>query len=280
MTTENTLSKQDKKSPQRTLKELFESDDVKEALQSVAIGVLNPERMTAVAYQCILKTPALMECSPTSLITALKTLAQMGCEPDGIHGYLVPHNTKTGKIATPIPSARGLMRTARANGITGIAVGTVRMGDVFTWGMDGGKLGCSHVPCLWSGSEIQGYYCTWFEGDLLRGVLMSKAEVDSIRRRSKAADNGPWVTDYEQMAHKTVIKRASKQWDLPVAILDAMRAADDIEFDGMRNVTPTRPKKLADVIDPTSPPPADDDEEQDEPSSMPENLDELPDVDF
>lgn len=52
---------------------------------------------------------------------------------------------------------------------------------------------------------------------------------------------GPWVTDFPQMGLKTVIKRASKQWDLPLAIQEAMRETDEQEFGKeMRNVTPEK----------------------------------------
>jgi recombination protein RecT len=46
--------------------------------------------------------------------------------------------------------------------------------------------------------------------------VMSRAEVDAIRARSKAGRSGPWVTDYQAMAQKTVIRRLFKY--LPVSI--------------------------------------------------------------
>ena len=46
--------------------------------------------------------------------------------------------------------------------------------------------------------------------------VMSRAEVDAIRARSKAKDDGPWVTDYAAMAIKTVVRRLFKF--LPVSI--------------------------------------------------------------
>lgn len=45
---------------------------------------------------------------------------------------------------------------------------------------------------------------------------MSKADVDKVRATSKASGNGPWVTHYEEMAKKTVIRRLFKY--LPVSI--------------------------------------------------------------
>jgi recombination protein RecT len=57
--------------------------------------------------------------------------------------------------------------------------------------------------------------------------IMVKSEVDKIRRRSRAADDGPWVTDYEEMARKTVVKRLSKY--LPLKPGDKLAQAIEID---------------------------------------------------
>ena len=54
---------------------------------------------------------------------------------------------------------------------------------------------------------------------------MTKAEVDAIRNRSKSKDRGPWVTDYEAMALKTVIRRSFRY--LPVSVEAQSAAAAD-----------------------------------------------------
>jgi recombination protein RecT len=40
--------------------------------------------------------------------------------------------------------------------------------------------------------------------------VMTRAEVDRIRARSRAGTDGPWVTDYAEMAKKTVLRRLFK----------------------------------------------------------------------
>lgn len=223
-------------------------------LAVISRSLMSGERLANVLYLCIQKTPDLAECTPASLMAATKTLVNMGCEPDGIHGYLVPRNIKAKdgswlKTCTPIPSARGLLRMARSNGISNIMIGTVREKDQFSWGIKYGSFDFSHVSDWDDSSPIIGFYCAWRDSSCnLHGERMSLAAVEAIRDRSDAykrykekGSTCPWVTDFEQMALKTVIKRAAKQWDLPYDVSAAMAEADTAEFgsdeDHMRNVT-------------------------------------------
>ena len=43
---------------------------------------------------------------------------------------------------------------------------------------------------------------------------MTVQEVEAIRNRSKASEFGPWVTDFEEMAKKTVLRRLLKRLPL------------------------------------------------------------------
>jgi recombination protein RecT len=55
---------------------------------------------------------------------------------------------------------------------------------------------------------------------------MSVEDVEKIRKRSKAADNGPWVTDWEAMAKKTAIKQLCKYLPLSIEVQRGL-AADE-----------------------------------------------------
>jgi recombination protein RecT len=66
--------------------------------------------------------------------------------------------------------------------------------------------------------------------------VMTRDEIDSIRKRSKSGSSGPWVTDFAEMAKKTVFRRASKWIPLSSEIRDAYERDDD----SLVEATPTR----------------------------------------
>ena len=49
-------------------------------------------------------------------------------------------------------------------------------------------------------------------------LVMSVQDIEKFRKRSKSPDYGPWVTDYDAMAKKTVIKQLAKYLPLSTEI--------------------------------------------------------------
>lgn len=71
--------------------------------------------------------------------------------------------------------------------------------------------------------------------------VMNRAEIEAVRSQSKAGTRGPWVSHWDEMAKKTVIRRLFKL--LPVSI-EAHRAVEvDEKTDRGEAIT------AADVID-------------------------------
>lgn len=267
MTTQNTLTKQEENlllvpRDKNDVRSFLESESTIQAISKAANGMIDPVQMASTVCQIILKTPALMRCTKMVIYSAMIKLSQLGCPPDGIHGYLVPINMKnhrTGKYdvpgCLPVESARGLLRVFRINGVKGIHSGVIRKNDVFEWCLRDGNLNMFHHPDLWSESEILGFFFIWEIDGLKEGVVMSKKEVDAIMARSKSKDEygnptGPWKTDYVEMGIKTVIKRGAKRIPLPISVAQAMSQTDEDEYAGMRNATPAK-KIFSESIDPT-----------------------------
>lgn len=77
--------------------------------------------------------------------------------------------------------------------------------------------------------DIVGAYCTVKlpNGDYLTEEMDVKA-INNVKATSKA-QNGPWKSFYEEMARKTVVKRASKYWPTSPAVNTAIQVINEHE---------------------------------------------------
>jgi recombination protein RecT len=76
------------------------------------------------------------------------------------------------------------------------------------------------------GAMYAAYATITFKDGSTQTDVMTKGEIDAIKKRSKASGSGPWVTDYNEMAKKTVFRRASKWITLSPEVADAMENED------------------------------------------------------
>jgi recombination protein RecT len=181
----------------------------------------NMNRMHRTVINAISTTPKLMECTPASLFLASVKGFSMGLEPNGAlnDGYLVPfwNKDKGCREAKFMPSYMGMIRMARRSGeIVDVYAGVVREGDHFEE-FSGVKRGFEHKPKSFSKEPVIGFYAAF---NTSKGGFdyetMSLEDVERIRNRSKSKDSGPWVTDFNEMGKKTVLKRLLKRAPMSV----------------------------------------------------------------
>ena len=196
---------------------------------------ITPEKMARVFLTACTTTPKLLECDIKSLMKAVLEASSLGLLPDGVlgHGYILPY----GKSAKFIPGFRGLMDMARRSGaITRIDARVVYENDEFEfeYGLEP-KL--RHVPAQMLGLEPGKFVAVYAVAKFAETgetvfEVMYKDDVEAIRRRSPASGSGPWVTDYIEMARKTIIRRLMKY--LPLSPdQQAAVAADEYAEDGV-----------------------------------------------
>jgi recombination protein RecT len=199
--------------------------------------------MLKVALTSINKNPKLLECSRESLMLSVMQAAEMGLEPGGAlgEGYLIPYKNKVkGADGTErwvmqcqfIPGYRGLISLARRSGqILSIEAHVVHASDEFACGL-GLDPYLKHTPA-WEAEEPGALRFVYAVAKLCDGgtqfEVMSKAQVNAIRARSKASSFGPWVTDYEEMARKTVVRRLFKYLPVSVEMAQALEVQADTE---------------------------------------------------
>lgn len=119
----------------------------------------------------------------------------------------------------------------RTGNVSGIHTDKVCEADEFVY--DCGQVVKHTIDFRKPRGDAYAYVCIITRKDGSRKCeVMTRDEVDAIRKRSKSANNGPWVTDFDEMAKKTVFKRASKWCELSSEIRDAIEHDDRDTIDG------------------------------------------------
>ncbi len=221
-----------RKDKTQTIKDLLEKAGP--SIAAVLPKHLTLERMTKVALSSVARNPALLACTPLSLVKAVMQGAELGLEVGGLLGeaYLVAYKDQV----VLIPGYRGLVKLARQSGtLSSIEAHVVCERDTFEleYGLDPKLV---HRPAMTGdpGPVIAAYAIARFKDGGRQVDVMTRHEVDAIRGRSAAATSGPWVTDYAEMAKKTVVRRLCKYLHLSPELARALEHEAAID-EGVRS---------------------------------------------
>jgi recombination protein RecT len=220
------------------IRSLIASDKFKEQCAAALPKHLTADRFARVALTALTRNPKLQDCTRESLLRCLMDCSALGIEPDGRRAHLIPYKDQ----CTLIIDYKGLIELVRRSGdVAAIRAETVCENDGFDW--ENGNI-THRIDWRKSRGEVQAVYA---EAKLASGetqtAVMTRDEVEGIRKRSRAGTSGPWVSDWGEMAKKTALRRLIKLLPLSVEIADAVERDDDrVE----RDVTPV-PAKLPPV---------------------------------
>lgn len=198
------------------------------SIQAALPRHMTAERMVKIVQVAASRQPELLECGLDSLGAAVVTASQLGLEPVGPLGqaYIVAYwNSKTKKRdAQLIVGYKGLIELATRSGkITKIEAVVVYSNEEFKV-VRGLHPDISHEQIIdGDAGEFRAVYAvaTYTDGEK-QFEVMNKFDIEKIRNRSRAGQSGPWVTDYEEMAKKTVIKRLCKLLPMSVELANAV----------------------------------------------------------
>ncbi|MEA1065741.1 RecT family recombinase [Erwinia sp. HR93] len=181
--------------------------------------------------------------NPTSAQNAIINVAAIGItlNPASKLAYLVPRD---GMVCLDI-SYMGLLHLAQSTG--SIKWGQCKLVySADTYESNGLDSAPTHkYNAFGERGEVVGGYCTvkTADGDYLTEE-MNLAEIKSVEATSKAK-NGPWKTFWEEMARKTIVKRASKYWPRAQRLDNAIHLLNEDE--GMHQ-EPVMPHKSEEDI--------------------------------
>lgn len=211
-------------------------------IRNVLPKLITPERMLRIVTNELRINKKLAEAArknPASLVNAVCVAARCGLEIGGPNpqGHLVPH----GDEVVFYPDYRGkldLMR--RSNTLASFSLEPVYENDIFEMKL-GFEPSIDHKPFL-KGPRGQFMIC-YFAATLTSGekmlVWMGKEQIEHIRKKSKMGNSGAWVSDWEEMAKKTVVHRASKimpqsaELRIVTAAEDALDAGKTVKLDDL-----------------------------------------------
>ena len=186
--------------------------EIKKALPSV----LTPERFTRIVLSALSTNPKLQETTPESFLGAMMKAAQLGMEPNTPLGqaYLLPYyNSKKRCLECQFQLGyKGLIDLAYRSGeVSTIQAHVVYEHDKFSYAY-GLEPQLEHVPAMGDRGSPTHVYAVFRTKD--GGYSFGVMSIDDVRRHaqrySKSFENGPWQTNFEEMAKKTVLKRVLK----------------------------------------------------------------------
>lgn len=219
-------------------------------------AVLTPERFTRMALSAINNTPELADCTPMSFIAALMNAAQLGVEPNTPLGqaYLIPYKNKGVLECQFQIGYKGLIDLAYRTGqIQIIQAHVVREQDYFDYqyGLDS-RL--THRPGEGARGEIVFIYGLF---KLVNGgygfEVSNKADMDAFAAKYSRSFGGkysPWTDNYEDMAKKTVIKRALKYAPVSSDFQKALSMDETIKSELSVDMSEIRNVEVAEVPEP------------------------------
>ena len=197
-----------------------------QALRRIEQCSILPHKPTVIANMAltqIVADPKLARCTPESVFHAVYECCHLGLMPLRSAGqaYFVPYTLKGGQtVCQLIPGYRGYIQLILDAGVAqAVQAVNVYEGDEYRWVPSAPPLErIHHVPAPpvvgADGRDERRHVASYAIIDLAGGGRHSEwmwaHEIEAIRKRSRARNDGPWVTGTDMMRRKTVVRRAVK----------------------------------------------------------------------
>lgn len=199
-------------------------------------NTVDPDRFWAIASGLVRSNADIQKCTAISVVGAIHSIARLGLVPDPTMGfvYVVPFKGR----ATVIIGYRGFIELGRrGGGIDTVETEVVYENDDFDF-QRGTNTELTHRPWYVVGAEGPGdprlVYCiTTFGSDRKQYEVMTAKQVRAIQ-----TGGGPWRQHWDEMARKTVIRRASKTWPLTTELSQAVALDERAERGEVQPVSP------------------------------------------
>lgn len=225
------VEKRNEVSPVKAMGDLLKRmhTQIEKALPSV----ITPERFTRIALTAYSRNEKLQECTAESFLGSMMQAAQLGVEPNTPLGqaYLIPFRNRGVMEVQFQLGYRGMIDLAYRSGeVQNIQAHEVYENDTFEYEL-GLEPKLKHIPALKDRGNVILYYAVF---KLTNGgvgfEVMSKEDVEAFaKKKSKTYGTGPWQSDFDAMAKKTLVKRLLKFAPLKSDFVRAVTADETIK---------------------------------------------------
>ena len=247
-----------KLAPIDELKKNLTMPAMKEQFKAALPPHIDVDKFTRVLMTAISGNRALVEADRSSLYSACLKCAADGLLPDGREAAIVSY----GSQAAYLPMVGGILKKVRNSGeLSMITSQVVHRNDDFRYWVDEGGEHINHEPNLFEdrGEPIMVYALAKTKDGGVYIEVMTKKDVEAIKKVSKGAAKGPWAGAFEfEMWRKSVIKRLSKRLPMSTDIDQTIHADDELYApeptpEETKNVGPevkdkTKPSKLKNIM--------------------------------
>lgn len=250
-------------SPMKNMQDLIIS--MKGQIEAALPSVITGERFARMVLTAMSNTPKLASCTPKSFLGAMMQAAQLGLEPNTPLGeaYLIPfmnHGTLECQFQV---GYKGMISLAHRSGLY-VQAHEVHENDEFIveYGLEPKLV---HKPVFKDRGPVIAYYGVWKDKDGISGFeIMSKEDVEAhARKYSQSYGKGfsPWKTNFDEMAKKTVIKKALKYAPLTTEFIRGITAdgtikteisKDMVDVRDETNYTDIQAEPVPDNVDPAT----------------------------
>ncbi len=220
-------------------------------------SVITPERFTRIALTAYSRNEKLQECTAESFLGSMMQAAQLGVEPNTPLGqaYLIPYRNRGVMEVQFQLGYRGMIDLAYRSGeVQNIQAHEVYENDTFEYEL-GLEPKLRHVPALKDRGDVILYYAVF---KLTNGgvgfEVMSKEDVEAFaKKKSKTYGTGPWQSDFDAMAKKTLVKRLLKFAPLKSDFVRAVTADETIKSGISENMTDLPDETVTIDVETTAP---------------------------
>lgn len=228
-----------------TVRDWLSSDTFKAEVAKALPKHCTPDRFLRVALTALTTTPKLQNCTPASVCSSLLRLSQFGLEADGRRAHLIPY----GDQCQLIVDYKGIAELVLRSGLVSyLHADMVCENDVFDYNL--GEVQKHTINFKQPRGAAYAYYALCkFKDGTTKADVMTMEEVKAIQARSRAGRSGPWITDFNEMAKKTVFRRLSKWLPLSPEVREVIEKDDDvIDIDASSSAKPSA-GGLASLVD-------------------------------